>query len=404
MAIIDLADVRRAGRHAGVSIGARLCRALSLPALAVGLGAAPAQAQTAPAAQPVAALIGFNTGDAYTYDVKLPAAALAALEEQRRRGYYAEEQTVTINGRPRKVVATVISWPNVDYINDSGFAWMKSATSTAIDRDDQWVNFKLGGDAAWKASAAKMQAASTATPYGWRILPIRYLVREGGDPETITVPLSGDEKSRRDIDTKYAAFRSEMATLSEATVAGSYFSEAQVPTRIDQVRRKMLDYGNEARLAPGFRRLVGAKVATEVDLSKPFGSVTKIRNLEGGEEPVFEQPNMQLDPEMNKLAQWQAEALAAGKGKGHDYSGPPVDGNPMTTLGDRVRYFKIANCCAEIMGAGPVGVMPYGWMAGDTHYRWHFGVDGRYPLIGYGAAKGKDGLWYYIGVSRGSKS
>lgn len=38
-------------------------------------------------------------------------------------------------------------------------------------------------------------------------------------------------------------------------------------------------------------------------------------------------------------------------------------------------------------------------MAGDTHFRPWFNIDGAYPEIGYGAAKATDGSWRFVALA-----
>ncbi len=69
----------------------------------------------------------------------------------------------------------------------------------------------------------------------------------------------------------------------------------------------------------------------------------------------------------------------------------------MFDASDRVVYFGGANA-VEAAGVGGLGSFPHGWMAGETHFRPWFNVDGCYPEIGYGAAQSMSGNWYYVAV------
>lgn len=409
---IDSNALSKKRRNRPAAVAAGLMCALALPALATGLAPSAAFAQAVPVGQP-AALIGYDDGSQYRYDIALPAGALAALQGHFGKGFYSEKETITLNGRTRTVISTVVSWPAPNFIEDSGFATVNGAADLGVGNTAQFVNLGLGKDPAWKASAAKLQAAARPAPTGWQAVKLRILVLEAGDPASFGIAYTGFDADRKSIADNLLAFRKSTAALSQSTKnGGQYFPEVQIPANLDGVRQAMLDYGNKTRLAPQFRRAVGAKVATDIDLSKSPNPAS-VRNPEGKSEPVHPQPDMVLDPALNKMAQWQAEALAANKVQGGHYY--IADGgswtNPATgqkvamrDLGARGSFFGVNGPLYEISsGASNPGDYPYNWMAGDTHYRWYFGVDGIYPKIGYGAARDKDGKWYYVGVATNTK-
>lgn len=217
-----------------------------------------------------------------------------------------------------------------------------------------------------------------------------------------------DAAAKANLEARLAAFKSDIANLGTSTTPGTYFKAADVPTQLASIRAKMVAYGNSERKTPGFRRLVGAKVGTNLDLSKPFVEGQTVVYPDMKVEQVYAQKDLVLDDTLSNTAQWFAEALAAGdKGgsDGHTYTGSQTyQGKTMAKLGERCAAFS-APCNAEIVAPGwDAGGQPYGWMATDTHYRWYFGVDKVYTKIGFGVAKDKTGKWYYVGLAGGDET
>lgn len=70
----------------------------------------------------------------------------------------------------------------------------------------------------------------------------------------------------------------------------------------------------------------------------------------------------------------------------------------MLEASDRSVFFGGPRNVVEAAAAGGLGDAPHSWMAGDTHFRPWFNVDGAYPQIGYGAAMSANGTWYFVAV------
>jgi hypothetical protein len=389
---IEAAAATRRGRRTAVAAG--LFCALALPVLAVGVptGAATAQAPG---------------GATYTTDqsVRLPQKFADAIIATGN----ASTETLTVDGTSQTVYTALLSWHGDE---------LKTGGTAIVNKPNSYPRVNGTGDPDWAAFVPRLLAMAK-TENNWGVATIRFVAPAGGRAALVA---SSNDGAKAALETRLASFKTKMQGLLASTTASTLFADVKVPTNLADVRNAMLDYGNTERKTPHFRQLVGAKVGTDIDLSQPYvkGKTVQFTYRDPAKnqdvlvtERVYQQPDHVLDDGLNKTAQWFAEALAAGKGvegDGHTYDlkgggkwqGPgmaaPVT---MLTLGDRCKHFN-APCNAEIAASGwGVGGQPHGWMASDTHYRWHFGVDRVFTKIGYGAAQGKDGLWHYVGVAGG---
>lgn len=190
--------------------------------------------------------------------------------------------------------------------------------------------------------------------------------------------------------------------LAKDTAPGQWFPEVQVPKDLAGMREAMLRYGNVVRRDPEYRRKAGATQFTDTNALQ-VGTERVFRDVDTA--PYFTK-DLVLNEKFNQVAQWFAEESAAAKRSGHNasatYRAPDGKTYTMVHLGDRATAFGIpAGNMVEITGAsGDPGDFPRKWLTGDTHYKWFWGVGGRFPEVGFGAAKGADGGWYFVGVAR----
>ena len=302
-----------------------------------------------------------------------------------------DKATLNVDGQSQAVHTALLSWPGSE---------LADAGSLIVNKPNNYPRVNGKGEPGWDTFVPRLAAISRVSG-GWSVVTIRFVAPADGPAAVITLKGADDTAIRDGIGKRLDAFRQRMTGLSSSSRAGSYFPAARVPARLPEVQQAMADYGNAERKTAGFRRTVGAKVATNIDM-RPASITSK----EGLEEFVFPQADLVLDDKLNEAAQYFAEALATGNGSVHD--GPAQWTDPtgkvvsMRTLGDRFSYFGAVGG-AEIAtgdGGSALGEFPFQWMAGDTHYRWFWGVDGRYTRIGYGAAQDANGRWHYVGTVR----
>ena len=265
----------------------------------------------------------------------------------------ASSETLTVDGRDQTVYTALLSWYRSE-LNDGG--------SFIVNKPSSYPRVNGSGDAEWSAFVPKLIGMSTVNG-GWSVVTVRFVAPSGG---TAMLVSSSDDSIRSGVQARLSTFKATMTSLSANTKAGTYFPGARVPTNLAAVRQAMLEYGNTERKTVGFRRAVGAKVATDID-ARP----ASIKADDGLDEFVYsQQPDLQFDNKLNEAAQFFAEALATGNGAVH--SGPSAWLDPsgrtvnMTTIGDRFTYFGAVGGAEIATGAGgsDAGAFPYAWMAG----------------------------------------
>ncbi|MCP3734236.1 hypothetical protein M9979_05015 [Sphingomonas sp. RP10(2022)] len=379
---------------------ARLAKStLAASALAIVTFAtvAPAYAQDVRAAQKSAA--------GYTFDVAIPPKFLAVVTDPTKAGYNTITGPTVIGGKTYNVSSTRIAWVDDQWNNNIDNGRFAFARGNQVE--GAWFQSFDKTDPGFADFVTRMKAIAERSDK-WYYVTLTYLTPQGAtvtsdylpQPSPLPTELHAGENAGG------LKLRQRIVQLSNVTAPGAWFPGVRVPQDIAQVRQAMLDYGNQQRLNPRFRAANDAKVATNLDLSQPTRPASVV-SKEGKAEPVYAQPDMKLDDRYNNAAQWFAEALAAGKGHIHQYpAGTWTDPKgiqvTMTEAWDRAKYFGITGDLDAYEIAAPgwaAGDMPWGWMKSDTHYRWYFGVDGTYPLIGYGAAQSADGKWHYVGLA-----
>lgn len=337
----------------------------------------------------------------YVFDVPVPESFLEQIGDRTKPGYNRDEATVKANNQPYTVISTQIGWANDENLKAGTFAM---ADNEGV-RDGFWRNAG-SSDPAWPAFVAQLLATAKRNSGGWGFVTVRYLRPAAGAHVTLTyLPSPVPTVTYKGETSSGLQERQEMSRLSDDLVPGSFFAGAKVPRELGKVREAMLRYGNLERAAEKFRQDSDARYAKSL-YSGNIGTTIKTVAVAGKEEPVFVQPDLTLSAANSEVAQWFAEYLAAGNlPLSHD--GPAqwrksaTETVAMTSPGDRAVAFKIdpANL-AEVAGQAGVGDCPYCWMAGDTHFRWWYGVDGTYADLGLGAAQGSNGKWYFIGLAR----
>lgn len=345
--------------------------------------------------KPTIALAGWDTGKSYDFKLEVPS---VLADEMIKYAGTTKSEMVAANGERRTIYSTHLAWDT-----DNGREKILNGNFRlgATGMDWKTVSTK---DPKWSTFAQKLVDAA-AKDGNWRNITVLYMVPTAGQSTSFVVPHSADEMAKRGIAERLAAFKRDMATLSAPTQPGNYFREVNAPTQLNLVAEKMLNYANTERKTPGFRRLVGATVALDVDLNKPL-TVREITNKDGGKDKIFPQPDLVLDTDLNKVAQFFAEAMAARRGKFHSYTadGGKWNGKDVSTTDMRAEALGVDKYYLAEVGSHElgyeVGAMPYDWIKGDTHYKWFWGVDARWTKVGFGAAQDAKGKWFYIGVAR----
>jgi hypothetical protein len=205
--------------------------------------------------------------------------------------------------------------------------------------------------------------------------------------------------------------KEQMSALSKETQAGTYYDTAQVPKDLDGFRSLGLAVGNLGRRDPDYRKKHGEKAATDLSGATAFTPKDPVKGpLEDLTEKIYKNQqtppyftDLVLNDALNKAAQFQAEYQASIGKSTHD--GPDsLDGDSMKTAGDRIKHFRYTGVPGgEITGYNSDATgFPETWMQSDTHFRGWFNIGSELREIGFGIAKGKDGIWYACVVGNGS--
>jgi hypothetical protein len=206
-------------------------------------------------------------------------------------------------------------------------------------------------------------------------------------------------------------YKDQMLALSKETNPGTYYDTAQVPADLDGFRTQTLAVANLGRRDPDYRKKHGEKAATDLSGATAFTPKDPVKGpLEDLTEKIYknqETPpyfkDLVFNDALNKAAQFQAEYQASIGKSTHD--GPDsFEGGSMKTSEDRIKHFRYTGvpggeCCGF---SSEATYEPEGWMQSDTHFRGFFNIGGELSEIGFGIAKGKDGIWYTCLAGNGS--
>ena len=325
----------------------------------------------------------------YTYNVRVPDYMVPWVLERTARG---GGQTVakTINGKPYTFVQQGFTWDT----NGSSPARtgqiridnMSNRSSSNLWKD----NSKLKDDRTVIAALDSAALPNPSTP--WREVDLLVLRAEGSQPPNLkfseAVPLVDQVKANQ-------------LKLAEKTRAGSYFPDMQVPVDLAAFRNGMLKLGNLGRNNPDYRK--GNRYASN------FGGSDAVTDR--GREKVFKSnpsapyfKELTLDPKLNEACQFQAEYQATIGRSTHD--GPRnYNGVNLSTFDLRLKHFAPNIGTAGEGAGGPASAFdfPENWMKSETHYRPWFSIGADVRTVGLGAAKGRDGKWYFCMIGGTAK-
>lgn len=338
--------------------------------------------------------LGRVQGTNYVFDVPLPA-------EFAQKALAADPSRYVIDKSPRDLPRGAVPLAAATFTYDLS---MFKSGSIALERkpgtqDMLWIEARLGSE------AGKPLASQLPVPQAgqWESVSLVFAIAPDARPLTLNVPVPQTILAQQ-----------RMKALGQQTRPGSFYPGVKVPADLDGYRQQMLAYGNAGRRDPDFRKANGAHVAldlrmdtvdTYTDQSKT--RMQKERVFRHSPTPPFFTDHV-LNAKLNDAAQFQAEYNASIETGTH--GGPssfvfPATGKSadMSSLGKRAAVFGVSSV-VEGAGAAPLGGAPHNWMAGDTHFRPFFNVDGCYPEIGYGVAQSATGKWYFIMVPRADRN
>jgi hypothetical protein len=334
--------------------------------------------------------LGRMDGTDYLFDVPLRADVAEAMLAADPNRYSVDKAPrefpiQTVNGTQYSFAKTLVVYDKPQF----------DKSQIAIERKPG-TNDMLWIDAQLSSSAGKPFANQLPVPAQgkWKSVDLVILIAPNTSPSApqlrMPIPATTLAKTR-------------MVKLGEQTKAGQYYPAVKVPLDLRAFQEQMLAYGNTGRRDPDFRKFSGAKTATDL-------SGSSVNTLAGNEKVYKQRPTAPyfadhvLSDALNQAAQFQAEYQAATQTMGHDgprsYRDPKTNTNVnMFELGDRVKFFGVGDfATAEAAAYGGVDIAPGNWMSGDTHFRPWFNVNGCIPEIGYGAALGANGEWYFAAV------
>lgn len=360
-------------------------------ALAIlGSPAVTASAQTAASTTWVAR----TTDTEWVFDTPMPepfvAVATCDPAKYARAAAYCQRSSQTVGGQTYQLLRTTLAWDK-DLIDTGMVTYANNDGAGAL-----WLTLDTKA-AGWGDGLAKLKSLVTRTKGTWKYVDLYLAV--GQPSPTVRLPIP-----------ELTQIKTRMTKLATTTTPGTFYPNVTVPTDLAAFRTQMLNYGNIGRRDPDFRKTNGSQTVT--DLSQ---NTVITKNGKNGPEKVYREftkppyftdhkPNADLD----RMAQFQAEYTASRGYSGHD--GPssyrdPATGRTvkMSDMTDRANFFGVANVVEAGSGPGDPDDVPQGWMAGETHFRPWFNVDGTYPEIGYGVARSADGRWFAIAVPKIAK-
>lgn len=338
--------------------------------------------------------LGRMVGTEYVFDTPLPVDFAEAVLAADPKLYTMDKAPrafppQTSNGTAYSFVKARITYDKPQF--DKGQIALDRKVSTA---NMLWID-TLMNSAVGKPLAQQLPVPKQGE---WKSVDLLILIAPDAVTPAVRVPIP-----------EMTLANAKMNELGQQTKAGEYYPAVKVPADLDAFRAQMLAYGNAGRRDPNFRQDNGAKTATDLsgDTVDAYADETKTTTHK---EKVFKQSQTPpyfadhvLNDALNQAAQFQAEYQASIRQTGHD--GPRAFRDPKSgksvnlfDLSQRAAFFGAPANVVEAAACCSLGDAPHGWMAGDTHFRPWFNVDGCYPAIGYGAALGTDGKWYFAAV------
>lgn len=307
--------------------------------------------------------LGTRDGYELRFNVKVPADAAAIILHKDKAPGRGDDTTPryrtfthTIDGKTLRFHANELGWEN---LQNGSLTWAVEAGSGA-----EWRNVNTK-DPLWNDFAKALTSLATVDSDGWSSAKVVMAESMENDAPTARLNLDGSVG-------KPSEGQMAIQKLTEMNSKTSLF-----PDELNEVRGYMLAIANAGRANPNYRREAGSKV----DL-----------DLRSGLTPLV------LKDILNDAAQNQAEYCAQAQKVTHEQDNAQFRKDPRyATFGTRAQAFGIKNP-AEAAGAGSLQDYPTGWMKSDTHYRPWWDLQGVTTGVGFGVAKGSDGMWYSVAV------
>lgn len=194
--------------------------------------------------------------------------------------------------------------------------------------------------------------------------------------------------------------RKNIASLKQSRRPGSYYGNVEVPTQLLEFQKSLLMVANEGRRDPLFRKKRKSEFFFDLSGERaipkhPLDPRDAPRIIKHSATPPYF-PDLRLNQSLNAAAQFQAEFMASSRKMKHD--GPAnFNGNDMSNQYKRRSYFGYKYRVNENVAYfdQPVKALEGMMAANSDHFRMFFNADFDTKEIGFGAAKAKNGEWYY---------
>jgi hypothetical protein len=317
----------------------------------------------------------------YTYNVRVPDYMVPWILQQTERG---GGQTVAkpINGKSYTFVQQGLTW-DTNGSSPARTGQIRIDNLRERGRSNLWKSdSKLKDD---RAVIGALDSAALPNPSSpWREVDLLVLRSDGVQPPNLrfseAVPLVDQVKANQ-------------LKLAEQTRAGSYFPDMQVPVNLAAFRNGMLKLGNLGRNNPDYRK--GNQYASDFRGENAVTNKGREKIYKNNPAPPYFK-ELTLDPKLNEACQFQAEYQATIGRSTHD--GPTnYNGVNLSTFSLRLKHFAPNVGTAGEGAGGPASAFDYpeSWMKSETHYRPWFSIGADVRTVGLGAAKGRDGKWYF---------
>lgn len=299
--------------------------------------------------------MGRKEGIVLKYDIKVPNEIATKVIMK------SDGKTSDAKPRFKKFTNNINGKDYTFYTNEIG--WEKFGTA-----DFTWVTESgLGAD--WVEVSTTDPAFSNFINNG--LAPIKLKLNDDWGYATVTI-VETDESSAPNITTNLDGTtgtpKKDVAAIWRLKELSS--KSTLTMEEMDEARSCMLIIANEGRTNQNYRKEYNCKQ----DLDLPGGLVPFV-----------------LADELNQAAQEQADYQAKTNDVTHDNSS-------YKDYDDRMRKNGIKGPNYEACAGGNLQDTPSVWMKSETHYRPFWNLETPVTHVGFGLAKGSDGMWYTTAI------
>lgn len=305
--------------------------------------------------------LGVPEGDQLKFTVKIPASAVRLLLETKKAPGRGADTVpryrkfeVTSGGSTFQIHSNEVAWYQ-NKVDEGELTWLVEAGMGA-----EWLNADAN-DPLYSDFAKGLKKLSPRAEDDWHTTTI-FAVEGPKPPESLRLNRDGTF-GKPNANSKAMT---ELADLGRLNKLGA--------VELERARAAFLAIANAARADANYRKANQCKKA--LNLPEGLGALV-------------------ADPILDRMAQNQAEYCAKVKEPTHEQSNAKY-----ADIGARMKVFGAEEIPAyEAAGGGSLEDCPRIWLRSETHYRPWWNLDNQVVTkVGFGVAKGSDGMWYFVAV------